>query len=75
MATDAKIRRVARPRGELTAQQLRRLTRAADKRAAAEQAYRAEVVAIMREGASFPEMHNATGLSTNTLQRWRREAK
>lgn len=28
----------------------------------------------MAEGASFAEVAHATGLSTNTLQRWKREA-
>ena len=70
----ATIRRVARPRVELTAAQLRRITRAAEKRDAAEAAYRAEVLAVMAEGGSFAEVSKATGLSTNTLQRWKREA-
>ena len=71
----ATIRRVSRPRGELTAQQQRRLDRAAEKRTAAEDAYRAEVLAVMAEGGSFSEVSKATGLSTNTLQRWKREAR
>lgn len=71
----ATIRRVTRPRGELTAQQQRRLTRADERRDAAEAAYRAEVLAVMAEGASFAEVSKATGLSTNTLQRWKREAQ
>lgn len=70
----ATIRRVSRPRGELTAEQQRRLDRAAEKRDAAETAYRAEVLAVMAEGGSFSEVSKATGLSTNTLQRWKREA-
>lgn len=71
----ATIRRVSRPRGELTAAQSRRLARAAEKRDAAEAAYRAEVLAVMAEGGSFAEVSKATGLSTNTLQRWKRDAQ
>lgn len=74
MASDATIRRVSRPRGELTAAQERRLTRAGEKAFNAEAAWRAEVVATLNEGASFAEVSKFTGLSTNTLQRWKREA-
>jgi len=71
----ATIPRVARPRGELTPAQVRRLARAAERREQAEADYRAEVLAVMAEGASFAQTSHATGLSTNTLQRWKREAK
>lgn len=70
----ATVRRVARPRGSLTPAQEKRLAKAAERRAAAEAAYRAEVLAVMAEGASFAEVSKATGLSTNTLQRWKRES-
>lgn len=69
------IRRVSRPRGVLTAQQTRRLHRAAEKRDAADTAYRAEVVAVLAEGASFAEVRKTTGLSTSTLQAWKRDAQ
>lgn len=72
-AVTATIRRVARARGSLSAAQERRLTTAADKRAKAETDYRAECVAALAEGASFSELAAFTGLSTNTLQRWKRE--
>lgn len=36
--------------------------------------YRARVVQALGEGASFAEVSKFTGLSTNTLQRWKREA-
>jgi hypothetical protein len=42
--------RVARPRGTLTDEQLRRLTKAGKKRDDATAAYRAEVVAVLLEG-------------------------
>ncbi|MCW2950821.1 MAG: hypothetical protein JWN41_1834 [Thermoleophilia bacterium] len=74
MASDATIRRVARPRGELTSAQLQRLSGAAMRSVEADKMYRAEVVAVLAEGASFAEVSKATGLSTNTLQRWKREA-
>lgn len=69
------IRTVSRPRGELSSAQQRRLDRAAAKREAAETAYRSEVLAVMAEGGSFSEVSKATGLSTNTLQRWKREGQ
>lgn len=68
------LRRVApRPRGNLTAEQLRRLAKAGKKRDDATAAYRAEVVAVLLEGGSFNEVSAATGLSKDTLQRWKRE--
>lgn len=66
--------RVARPRGVLTDDQLRRLTKASQKRADAAHAYRAEVLAVIAEGASYAEVSKATGLSKDTLQRWKKEA-
>lgn len=45
----------------------------AEERREAEAAYRTEVLAVMAEGGSFAEVAKATGLSTNTLQRWKRE--
>lgn len=71
----ATIGRVARPRGDLTPAQLRRLSKAADRAARADAAYKAEVVAVLAEGASFAMVSKATLLSTNTLQRWKREAR
>ena len=74
MAETDTIRRVARPRGTLNNSQTRRLDKAADKRAAAEAAYRAVVVGLLHEGCSFSELSKATGLSTSTLQKWKRES-
>lgn len=68
------IPRVPRARGILTDDQLRRLARAAEKREKADAEYRAEVLDVMAAGASFSEVAKATGLSTNTLQRWKKEA-
>ena len=72
--TTARVRRVARPRGDLTDEQLQRLAESAQRRDQAAAAYRAEVLAVMAEGASFSAVSAATGLSTNTLQRWKKEA-
>lgn len=74
MANDATIRRVARPRGELTEGQASWLKMAQDELDAWRGEYRARVVQVLAEGASFAEVSKATGLSTNTLQRWKREA-
>jgi hypothetical protein len=75
MATGTdSVRRVPRPRGSLTDAQQRRLTRAAGKRSQADADYRAEVLAVMAEGASFSEVSSWTGHSTKTLQTWKREA-
>ncbi len=70
----ATIRRVARPRGEMTEQQRRRWIRAENKVDDAKDELRRVTVEILAEGASFSEVSKATGLSTNTLQRWKREA-
>lgn len=71
----AMIRRVARPRGTLSGDQLQAVG-FAKKAAEMEQArYRRTVVRVLAEGCSFAEVSKATGLSTNTLQRWKREAK
>lgn len=70
----ATIRRVSRPRGEMTKDQLRRWVRAENKVDDAKDELRRVTVEILTEGASFAEVSKATGLSTNTLQRWKREA-
>jgi len=58
----------------LTPAQIKRLDGLAKSQANAAAAYRAEVLTVMADGASFSEVSKATGLSTNTLQRWKREA-
>ena len=70
----ATVRRVARPRGEMTERQQRRWIRAENKVDDAKTELRRVTVEILAEGASFAEVSKATGLSTNTLQRWKREA-
>lgn len=70
----ATIRRVARSRGEMTEQQRRRWVRAENKLDDAKDQLRRVTVEILSEGVSFAEVSKVTGLSTNTLQRWKREA-
>ena len=69
----ATIRRVARPRGVLTPGTLVALGKARKALSDAERRYRLTVLRALDEG-SFAEVSRATGLSTNTLQRWKREA-
>lgn len=69
------IRPVPRPRGDLTPDQMRRLERLRAKRDAADAEYRAGVVEVLNEGASFTRVKEATGHSTRTLQDWKREAQ
>lgn len=72
----ATIRPMApRPRGALTDDQRRKIDKAAAAAEKAEAAHRAAVLEVMAEGASFAEVSKATGLSTNTLQRWKRDAE
>lgn len=63
----------SRPREKMNGQQLRRWIRAENKVDAAKEELRRVTVEILAEGASFAEVSKATGLSTNTLQRWKRE--
>ena len=71
----ARIRPVARPRGTLTKQQIEDIGWAKKDRDQGEARYRRAVLRALAEGASFAEVSKATGLSTNTLQRWKREAR
>ncbi len=71
----ATIRRVARPRGELTKEQLSEIGWAHKAMEQETARYRRAVLRALGEGASFAEVSKATGLSTNTLQRWKREAR
>ncbi|MCW3041184.1 MAG: hypothetical protein JWM31_3089 [Solirubrobacterales bacterium] len=53
---------------------MRRLQKVVDKANAAEAAMRAEFVAVLEEGASFAELSKASGVSTSTLQKWKKVA-
>ncbi len=70
----ATIPRVPRPRGSLSDEQARRLDMAIGDLEKSKQRARETVAAVLSEGASFMEVSKATGLSTNTLQRWKKEA-
>lgn len=68
------IARVPRPRGVLPEPTRRQIERLAKEREEADSNYRAVVVLALIDGASFNEVSKATGLSKDTLQRWKREA-
>lgn len=69
----ATIQPVPRPRGVLSEQTLDDLIRLCSEADEAERIFKARVVNAISEG-SFSEVARVTGLSTNTLQRWKREA-
>lgn len=71
---NATIPRVARPRGVPTKNDLMLMARVKERAEIAAKDYRECVVSVLNGGASFAEVSKATGLSTNTLQRWKREA-
>lgn len=73
MAENATIGRVSRPRGVLTNEQVTRLRELRDLAEGAQAAYRMQTVLAV-EASSFATVSEVTGLSTNTLQRWKREA-
>lgn len=71
----ATIRRVARPRGVPTKNEVMLMARVKERADAAAKDYRDCVLTVLANGASFAEVSKATGLSTNTLQRWKRDAE
>lgn len=73
VAMTATIRPMPRPRGELSDETLGLLGLRFLDMATAEALYRQAVLAALAEG-SFSAVSEATGLSTNTLQRWKRES-
>jgi hypothetical protein len=70
----ATIRPMPRPRGTLSPAREHRLGVARYRAEQAQARYRDEVVGALADGASFSWVSEVTGLSTNTLQRWKREA-
>lgn len=64
---------VAHPRGDLSQETRDTLAALAADRDHAEQRLRAAVLAALNEG-SFRAVREATGISTTTLQKWKREA-
>lgn len=68
------IGRVARPRGVLSKEQIEVTEAWLDQVERTQQGWRGWVVTLLAEGCSFNEVSKATGLSKDTLQRWKREA-
>jgi hypothetical protein len=57
-----------------TEDEVRLMARLRERAELAAKNHRDYVVGVLLNGASFAEVSKATGLSTNTLQRWKREA-
>lgn len=74
MTTGATIQHMPRPRGSLTDEQLERTAFLRQMSDSYRDEYRDWVVGLLADGCSFSEVARATELSTNTLQRWKREA-
>lgn len=70
----ATIRAVSRPRGELDDDRRQALVEYAENAGRAKGELRAAALQALADGGSFAWVAEATGLSTNTLQRWKREA-
>lgn len=64
---------VTRPRGVLSDGQAQQLQKLRADRDRTETEYRRAVVDALRFGGSFSEVSKATGLSKDTLQRWKKE--
>lgn len=73
MQTTDTIGRVTRPRGVLSEETVADLEQAKSLMESRRRNYREAVVAALEEG-SFSEVSRVTGLSKDTLQRWKREA-
>jgi hypothetical protein len=73
-AASATIQPVARPRGELSEVENDRLLTAWGEWQFQQHVWRKAALAAV-EASSFRAVSEATGISTNTLQRWKREAK
>ena len=71
----ATIPRVSRPRGVLSENEEHVVANMKAAASRAQDEYRSYCVFLLVErGRSFAEVSKSTGLSTNTLQRWKREA-
>ena len=73
-AEAATIQAVPRPRGILSDDQRHNIDQLRFRLDAVQAGYRKAITDALASGASFSEVSKATGLSTNTLQRWKREA-
>lgn len=65
---------VNRPRGELDDDRRQALVEYAADAERAKSELRAAALRALADGGSFSWVSDVTGLSTNTLQRWKREA-
>jgi hypothetical protein len=74
MTTDATIQSMPRARGVLSDVRKHELEFARDRVEHTQREYRRKVLGALEDGASFSWVSEVTGLSTNTLQRWKREA-
>lgn len=73
MQTTDTIGRVPRPRGVLSDETVEDLKYRKNRVELAQVSYRISVLAALDEG-SFSAVAEATGLSKDTLQRWKRQA-
>lgn len=74
VANAATVDGMPQKRGLLTDAEKRKIDTAAKGRDIADAAYRAAIVAAAKRGASVRELAAFTGLSTNTISRWKRDA-
>lgn len=74
MTETATIQSMPRPRGVLSDVRKHELEFARDRVDLAQQQYRERVLQALEDGGSFSWVSGVTGLSTNTIQRWKREA-
>ena len=74
VANAATVEGMPQKRGLLTDAEKRKIDAAAKEREVAEETYRAAILAAAKRGASVRELAAFTGLSTNTISRWKREA-
>jgi DNA-directed RNA polymerase specialized sigma24 family protein len=74
VANTATVGGVPQKRGLLTPEAQKRLTHALESRANAESDLRSAVLYAVENGGSVRELAAFTGLSTNTISRWKREA-
>jgi hypothetical protein len=74
MTTDATIPFMPRARGVLSDVRKHELEFARNRVELAQEQYRGKVLQALEDGGSFSWVSEVTGLSTNTIQRWKREA-
>lgn len=73
MTETATIQTMPRVRGVLSDVRKHELEMARDRVELAQGQYRDRVLQALEDGASFSWVAEVTGLSTNTIQRWKRE--